>query len=109
MNPDRYWTTGDELTLIQHLGTHQEQSLKIPRLTWLQNYLSVMTTLREEWWTINKDEAMKCVTAEIRAEQRKASREGRRPWHDNKNAGGSGSANSAIGKAIISSCQMDGI
>lgn len=74
MNPDRYWSTGDELAFIERLGTHREQGAKIPRLTWLQNYLSVVTTLREEWQTLDKREIVKAAKAAIRKEQQAASR-----------------------------------
>lgn len=68
MNPDRYWTTGDEMAFIGNLGTHREQSLKIPRSEWLLRYLTAMD-LRQEWGNLNIKDILKCVKAEIRAAQ----------------------------------------
>lgn len=72
MNADQYWGTAGELAFVSTIGTHNPQSVKTPRLVWLQRYLAVMEVPRE-WGNIDKGEVAKHVKAEIRKEQQRAS------------------------------------
>lgn len=73
MNPDQCWTTGDEIAFIANLGTHREQSVKVPRSEWLRRYLEAMN-LRYEWGNLDRKAIAQNVKVDIRTEQRKETR-----------------------------------
>ena len=75
MNQDQYWNTEAELAFIQTIGTHLPESVKTPRLVWLQRY-ELTIDLRHEWGSIDKFAVVRAVKKEIRKEQQQKSRRG---------------------------------
>lgn len=66
------WLTCDEVAFVQRLGTHNERSVKTPRLVWLQRYIEAAER-RVEWGKIDKATVIQEAKKLVRAEQRKAS------------------------------------
>lgn len=75
MNVDSQWNTEAEIAFLGTIGTHLPQSVKTPRLVWLQRYLDAMP-LRADWSKIDQGVVMKHVKAEIRKEHQQKSRRG---------------------------------
>lgn len=67
------WLQCDEMAFIQALGTHNEVSVKVPRVVWLTRYIEVARH-RVEWGKIDKVTVMKEAARLLRLEQRKVSR-----------------------------------
>ena len=75
MNVDSQWNTEAERAFIQTIGTHLPESVKTPRLVWLQRY-ELTIDLRHEWGSIDKFAVVRAVKKEIRKEQQQKSRRG---------------------------------
>ena len=73
MNPDGQWNTEAEIAFLGTIGTHLPQSVKTPRLVWLQRY-QLTIDLRHEWGSIDKFAVVRAVKKEIRKEQQRMSR-----------------------------------
>lgn len=61
----RYWGTNDEIKYLEEIGKHNKTSLnKMKRAEWLKKYKESMKR-RDRWETINPNEIMTYIDAEI--------------------------------------------
>lgn len=68
------WLQCDEMAFLQALGTHNEASVKVTRLVWLQRYIAVAALRLDGWPKMDKAVLLQEAGRLLRLEQRKASK-----------------------------------